>query len=148
MQAFLLDWIRNIPPLAVPYALASLGLIIGEKSGILSLGAEGLMLVGALAGIGAYLSLAANPGLALCVAMLAASAVSVIFAVLVILLRVNQVIAGLALVFFCQGLTNLIGTLTGWTNHTIAGLGPLRSIRCPIFLSSAAPCSRRTLSSI
>ncbi len=125
MQAFLLDWIRNIPPLAVPYALASLGLIIGETSGILSLGAEGLMLVGALAGVGAYLSLGADPGLALCIAMLAASAVSVIFAVLVILLRVNQVIAGLALVFFCQGLTNLIGTLTGWTNHTIAGLGPL-----------------------
>ncbi|MGC2784125.1 MAG: ABC transporter permease [Roseiarcus sp.] len=140
MQAFLLDWIRNIPPLAVPYALASLGLIIGEKSGILSLGAEGLMLVGALAGIGAYLSLAANPGLALCVAMLAASAVSVIFAVLVILLRVNQVIAGLALVFFCQGLTNLIGTLTGWTNHTIAGLGPL-----PLYPLSDIPLLGRAL---
>ena len=140
MQAFLLDWIRNIPPLAVPYALASLGLIIGEKSGILSLGAEGLMLVGALAGIGAYLSLDANPGLALCVAMLAASAVSVIFAVLVILLRVNQVIAGLALVFFCQGLTNLIGTLTGWTNHTIAGLGPL-----PLYPLSDIPLLGRAL---
>ncbi len=140
MQAFLLDWIRSIPPLAVPYALASLGLIIGEKSGILSLGAEGLMLVGALAGIGAYLSLDANPILALCVAMLAASAVSVVFAVLVILFRVNQVIAGLALVFFCQGLTNLIGTLTGWTNHTVAGLGPL-----PLYPLSDIPLLGRTV---
>jgi hypothetical protein len=45
--------------------------------------------------------------------MLAASLVSVLFAVMVIWLRVNQVIAGLALVFFCQGLTALVGSLAG-----------------------------------
>ena len=122
MHDVVVSWLANLPALAVPYALASLGLIIGERSGVLSLGAEGLMLVGALAGVAAYLSLGGDPLLSLVVAMIAASAVSVLFAVLVVLLRVNQVIAGLALVFFCQGMTNLIGTVANWSNRTIPGL--------------------------
>lgn len=122
MQGVLLSWLFNLPSLAVPYALASLGLIIGERSGVLSLGAEGLMLVGALAGVAAYLSFGGDPLLALGVAMIAAAAVSLLFAVLVVTLRVNQVIAGLALVFFCQGMTNLVGTVADWSNHTILGL--------------------------
>jgi simple sugar transport system permease protein len=36
---------------------------------------------------------------------------------------VNQVIAGLALVFFCQGLTALVGSLAEWTNHAPEGIG-------------------------
>ena len=122
MRDIVLSWLFNTPSLAVPYALAALGLIIGERSGVLSLGAEGLMLVGAVAGVGAYLSFGGYPLLALVVAMIAASVVSLLFAVLVVLLRVNQVIAGLALVFFCQGMTNLVGTVADWSNHTIAGL--------------------------
>jgi general nucleoside transport system permease protein len=122
VQSVIFSWLYNLPALAVPYALASLGLIIGERSGVLSLGAEGLMLVGALAGIAAYLSLGGDPLLALAVAMIAAAVVSLLFAVLVVTLRVNQVIAGLALVFFCQGMTNLVGTVADWSNRTIAGL--------------------------
>lgn len=122
MQDVVISWLANLPALAVPYALASLGLIIGERSGVLSLGAEGLMLVGALAGVAAYLSLGGDPLVALVVAMIAAAAVSVLFAVLVVWLRVNQVIAGLSLVFFCQGVTNLIGTVANWSNRTIPGL--------------------------
>jgi ABC-type uncharacterized transport system permease subunit len=118
----ILSWLGNTPSLAVPYALAALGLIIGERSGVLSLGAEGLMLVGALAGVGAYLAFGGHPLLALLVAMIAAALVSLLFAILVVLFRVNQVIAGLALVFFCQGLTNLVGTVADWSNHTISGL--------------------------
>ena len=57
--------------------------------------------------------------------MLAAATVSVLFAVMVIWLRVNQVIAGLALVFFCQGLTALVGSLAGWTNHATEGIGAM-----------------------
>jgi simple sugar transport system permease protein len=134
MDAFAIatNWLGNAPDFAVPYALAALGLILTERSGVLSLGAEGLMLVGALVGIGAQLSFG-QPGIALLLAMLAASLVSVLFAVMVIVLRVNQVIAGLALVFFCQGLTSLLGTLLGWTNRAVESfaalpLGPLASL--------------------
>ncbi|MBN9409621.1 MAG: ABC transporter permease [Burkholderiales bacterium] len=115
-------WIASIPDFAVPYALAALGLIIAERAGVLSLGAEGLMLVGALTAIGTQLAVGAT-GISLFAAMLAASAVSVLFAVMVVWLRINQVIAGLALVFFCQGLTSLLGTLFEWTNQPVVSMG-------------------------
>lgn len=126
MSAFAIatNWLGNAPDFAVPYALAALGLILTERSGVLSLGAEGLMLVGALAGIGAQIAFG-HPALSLVIAMLAASAVSILFAVMTILLRVNQVIAGLALVFFCQGLTSLVGTLFGWTNVAVTSFSAL-----------------------
>jgi len=120
--SIVLNWLASTPDFAVPYALAALGLIISERAGVLSLGAEGLMLVGALAGIGAQLAFG-QPAVSLVLAMLAASAVSVLFAVMVIWLRVNQVIAGLALVFFCQGFTALVGSLAEWTNHATDGIG-------------------------
>jgi ABC-type uncharacterized transport system permease subunit len=120
----LLNWLANTPDFAVPYALAALGLIVCERAGVLSLGAEGLMLVGALAGIGAQLAFGA-PTVSLLLAMLAAAVVSLLFAVMVIWLRVNQVIAGLALVFFCQGLTALVGTLAQWTNQATPGIGAM-----------------------
>jgi simple sugar transport system permease protein len=125
VTAFLINWLANAPTNAVPYALAALGLIISERSGVLNLTAEGLMLVGALAGIGTCLTLGGHPEIALVVAMAAASVVSLLFAGLVVILRVNQVIAGLSIVFFCQGLTGLIGTIANWQNKQVAGLGNL-----------------------
>ena len=100
---------------------------------MLNLTAEGLMLVGALAGVGASCLSAAHPRSRCVVAMAAASVVSLLFAALVVLLRVNQVIAGLAVVFFCQGLTGLLGTMAHWQNQPIAGLGKLASGRCRKF---------------
>ena len=125
MTDFFINWFANVPMAALPYALAALGLIISERSGVLNLTAEGLMLVGALAGVGSVLTFGGHPALALLVAMVAASVVSLLFAILVVVLRVNQVIAGLAVVFFCQGLTGLIGTTAHWMNRPIAGLGKL-----------------------
>ncbi|RMN80721.1 Inner-membrane translocator, partial [Pseudomonas cannabina] len=101
-------WLGSAPDFAVPFALAALGLILIERSGVLALGVEGLMLVGALAGIGMQLSVG-SAGLSLLASMAAAGVVSLLFALMVLILRINQVIAGLALVFFCQGLTGLLG---------------------------------------
>jgi simple sugar transport system permease protein len=120
----LASWLGNVPDFAVPYALAALGLILSERAGVLSLGAEGLLLVGALASIGTQLALGVT-GISLLAGMAAAAVVSIVFAVMVIVLRVNQVIAGLTLVFFCQGLTSLLGTLLEWTNRPIHGLPAL-----------------------
>jgi ABC-type uncharacterized transport system permease subunit len=125
MLAFLGNWFASVPDFAVPYALAAVGLILTERSGVLSLGAEGLMLVGALAGVGAQIILRQHAVLSLLVAMGAAAFVSVLFAVMVIALRINQVIAGLALVFFCQGLTSMLGSRFGWVNVTTPGLPAL-----------------------
>ena len=122
MLHFVVNWLAGTPGFATPYALAALGLIVSERAGVLSLGAEGFLLVGALAGVAADLELGGDPAGALLVAMLSAGVVSMLFAFLVVFLRVNQVIAGLAIVFFCQGLTSLVGTLGGWTNRAITGL--------------------------
>jgi ABC-type uncharacterized transport system permease subunit len=122
---FLINWLANAPVTAVPYALAALGLIIAERSGVLNLTAEGLMLVGALAGAGTCLTLGGHPTIALAAAMVAASLVSLLFAALVVVLRINQVIAGLSVVFFCQGFTGLIGTLAKWQNKQLTSLAPL-----------------------
>ncbi|WP_286784851.1 MULTISPECIES: ABC transporter permease [Pseudomonas] len=120
----LASWLGNVPDFAVPYALAALGLILTERAGVLSLGAEGLLLAGALASIGTQLAFGVA-GFSLLAGMAAAALVSILFAVMVIVLRVNQVIAGLTLVFFCQGLTSLLGTLLEWTNQPIRGLPAL-----------------------
>ena len=125
MLDFFINWIAGVPGTATPYALAALGLIISERAGVLSLAAEGLMLVGALSGIAACLTISSNPYLALAIAMAATAVFSLLFAFLVVILRVNQVIAGLAMVFFCQGLTNLVGTIADWTNRVVQGLPKL-----------------------
>jgi general nucleoside transport system permease protein len=122
VQNFIINWLASTPGFAAPYALAALGLIISERAGVLSLGAEGFLLTGALAGIAAELQLGGDPGIALIAAMAATALVSVLFALMVVVLRVNQVIAGLAIVFFCQGLTTLLGTMANWVNRPISGL--------------------------
>ena len=68
---FLVNWLANTPGFAVPFALAALGLIVTEKSGVLSLGAEGFMLMGAMSGVGAIATMGGHPFLALLVAALA-----------------------------------------------------------------------------
>ena len=55
-------------------------------------------------------------------------------------MRVDQVIAGLAIVFLCQGLTGLISAQQGWTNRTIGGLSSL-----PIWPLSEIPILGRIL---
>jgi len=124
MHGFLAAWIGTVAPMAVPYLLAALGLILSERAGVLSLGAEGLMLIGAVFGVGFTLSFGLDPYLATLAAMVMAALVSVIFAVMVVVLRINQIISGLALVFFCQGLSTLLGNVFGWSSRAIAGAQP------------------------
>ena len=121
---FLVNWISIVPQFAVPFALATLGLIICEKSGVLNLGAEGFMLMGAMAGVGATI-LTGGPYVGLLIAAIAAGFLSLIFAFLVIVMRVNQVISGLTMVFLAQGLTTLVSTQMEWTNKSFVGIGGL-----------------------
>ena len=57
---FVVNWLANVPGFAVPFALAALGPIICEKSGVLNLGAEGYMLVGAMASLAIAAQWSAN----------------------------------------------------------------------------------------
>ena len=120
---FLVFWLSNVPSFAAPFALGVLGMIICERSGVLNLGAEGFVLVGAMSGAGVLISLGDYPLSAIIIAGASASALGLLFGFLVVLLRVNQVIAGLIMVFLAQGLTSLISRNMGWVNKPFSGLG-------------------------
>jgi len=122
---FVIFWLSNVPSFAAPFALGVLGMIICERSGVLNLGAEGFVLVGAMSGAGVLISLGNYPISALIIAGLCASTLGLLFAFLVVLLRVNQVIAGLIMVFLAQGLTSLISRNMEWVNKPFDGLGRL-----------------------
>ena len=124
MIDFLINWVSIVPSFAAPFVLAALGLIICERSGVLNLGAEGFMLIGALAGVGFSIN-GSSAMLALGFSAIAGSMLGLLFAVLVAGLRINHVISGLALVFLAQALTSLIATHNSWTNNAIYGLGSL-----------------------
>ena len=101
---------------STPILFAGLGELVTEKSGVLNLGVEGMMLVGAVAAF-ATVDLTGNPWLAVVVAAAASAAVSMIFAVLVLSLSANQVATGLALTIFGTGLSTLVGK--SFTGHGI-----------------------------
>ncbi|MEQ8967180.1 MAG: ABC transporter permease [Azospirillaceae bacterium] len=93
---------------ATPLIYAGIGELVVEKSGVLNLGVEGMMLVGAVAGF----AVAATTGsafLAIPVAMMAGAAMALVFGVLTLTLLANQVATGLALTIFGIGLSSLIG---------------------------------------
>ncbi len=91
-----------------PLVYAALGELVTEKSGVLNLGVEGMMLVGAVV---AFIVAAGtkSPWLRVGAGMLAGAALSVLFAVVTLTLQANQVASGLALSLFGVGLSAFIG---------------------------------------
>ena len=107
---------------ATPLLLAALGELVVEKSGVLNLGVEGMMLIGAVTGF-AVTSATGYALLGLVAAMIAAMAASLIFGVLTLTLASNQVATGLALTIFGIGLSSMIGE--GSVGTTISPLAPV-----------------------
>lgn len=94
--------------LGTPLIFGTIGEIITERAGILNLGVQGMMLVGAVSGFWATF----NSGsliLGVLVAMLAGAALSTIHAFTSITLRVSQIVSGLALTLFGTGLASFLG---------------------------------------
>ena len=95
-----LGWIvpllLSIISASTPLLLAATGELVAEKSGVLNLGVEGMMLVGAIVGFAATVgSGSAIVGIA--AAALAGMAMAAVFALLTLVLLTNQVATGLAL---------------------------------------------------
>jgi ABC-type uncharacterized transport system permease subunit len=104
---------------ATPLVFAALGELIAEKSGVLNLGVEGMMLMGAIA---AFAAATTSGSLLLGIACgaLAGAATAALFAVLALTLLANQVATGLALTIFGTGLSALLGQ--GYVSLTLKGL--------------------------
>ncbi|MDZ8078974.1 MAG: ABC transporter permease [Nostoc sp. DcaGUA01] len=107
---------------ATPLIFAALGELVTEKSGVLNLGVEGMMLVGAVAGFIAA-SVTGNIYLGLLIALISGIAIALIHALLTITIAANQVATGLALSIFGSGLSAFIGA--GYVGKTITGLQPV-----------------------
>jgi ABC-type uncharacterized transport system permease subunit len=106
--AFLQAIILSVIAASTPLLLAAAGELVAERAGVLNLGLEGMMIMGAVCGFaGAYFtSSVIAGGLA---GILAGMLMSAVFAALTLGLAVNQVAAGLALTIFGIGLSGLIG---------------------------------------
>src|SRR5687768_8399419 len=93
---------------ATPLLLAGVGEAVVERSGVLNLGVEGMMVLGAVSGFGAaYMS--GSPYLGVLASVVAGMALSSLFALLTQTFLANQVAAGLALTLLGLGLSGLIG---------------------------------------
>ncbi|WP_456476520.1 ABC transporter permease [Oceanithermus sp.] len=106
------DWIWTTLVRALafgtPILIAGLGEIYAERSGVVNLGVEGMMAVGALAAFATAQS-TGSPLLGLAAAIAAAAALAALFALASITLRANQYVAGLALTMLGLGLSGLLG---------------------------------------
>jgi simple sugar transport system permease protein len=87
---------------------ATLGELVGERAGIVNLGLEGIMLIGASAGFAAA-AVTDDPYLGVLAAGIAGTAANLLFGYVVIVRRANQLAAGLTLMFFGLGASALIG---------------------------------------
>ncbi len=117
---------------------ATLGEVIHQRSGIVNLGLEGVLLVSASAGF-AVTSVSGNPYLGMLVAMLAGGLMNMILGYLVINRQANQLASGLALMFFGFGLSALIGKayvgarIDGLPRILLPGLSDLPTLYTSLF---------------
>jgi simple sugar transport system permease protein len=93
---------------ATPLLLAALGELVVERSGVLNLGIEGMMLAGAVTGFAVTVT-TGSATLGIICAMIAGMLMAFAFGVLTLSLMANQVATGLALTIFGVGLSSLIG---------------------------------------
>ncbi|WP_263263160.1 ABC transporter permease [Pseudomonas sp. RIT-PI-S] len=105
-----------------PLLLVALGELICEKSGVLNLGQEGMMLFGAVVGfIAAYST--GNLWLGVLLAMVAGLLLSSLFALVALAFNANQVATGLALTIFGVGLSTFVGA--SWVGKPLIGFEPV-----------------------
>lgn len=106
-----------------PLIIVALGLLVNEKAGVLNLGAEGMMAIGAIAGFAITLH-SGSYWLGVIGAMGAGMLMALIFAFLTITLMANQVASGLALSIFGVGLSAFVGK--PYEASTLSAVPPIR----------------------
>ncbi|MEM7644490.1 MAG: ABC transporter permease [Pseudomonadota bacterium] len=107
---------------STPILLAALGEMVVEKSGVLNLGVEGMMIIGAITGFIAGVE-TGSPWAGFAVAAIGGALMALLFGVLTQVLLSNQVATGLALTLFGLGLSSLLGQ--GYVGIKAESLGRL-----------------------
>lgn len=109
-----------------PLVFAALGELVSEKSGVLNLGVEGMMIVGAVCGF-AVAADSGNLWLGVVAAVVAGACMALLFGILTLTFQSNQVAAGLALTIFGIGLSAYIGL-----DYTSVALTGIARIHIPV----------------
>lgn len=122
MTMALTAWLGAMPGFMTPLLLAALGLMLCERAGVLNLGVEGVMALGAMSGAAAALA-GWGPGAAMGAGALAGLAVSLPFMIAVVIFRAPQIPAGLALAALALGASAALGRAA--SHKPFAGLGDL-----------------------
>lgn len=105
-----------------PILYATLGEVVEERSGVVNLGLEGVMLMGAVVGFASTVHTGAAAA-GLLAGAAAGAALNMVFAYMVVTQRANQLASGLAMMFGGVGLSALIGA--GYIGSRITGLNPV-----------------------
>lgn len=100
--------IASLMVAATPILLAAIGELVVEKAGVLNLGVEGMMIVGAISGFAVAVQ-TGSPWLGFIAAAVGGALLSILFAILTQFALANQVASGLALTLFGLGLSALMG---------------------------------------
>ena len=108
MNDQLLSVILTIITASTPLLLAAIGELVVERSGVLNLGVEGMMAVGAVSGFGAAL-MTGNPYVGVLASLAAGAILSLLFGFLTLTMVANQVATGLALTLLGIGVSGLMG---------------------------------------
>ena len=108
---------------ATPLIFAGLGELVAERTGVINLGVEGMMLVGAIAGFAAAAETGYGAAAGLPAGAVAGALTALIFAFFALSLAANQVACGLALTIFGVGLSAFIGQ--SYISYSLPGLKPI-----------------------
>ena len=112
---------------ATPLIFAGLGELVAERTGVINLGVEGMMLVGAIAGFAFAAQYDASVASALLVGGIAGTLMALIFAFFTLSLSTNQSACGLALTIFGIGISAFIGQ-----NYVSMALPGLEGVNIPL----------------
>lgn len=102
------DILITIATAATPLLIAAVGEVVVERSGVLNLGVEGMMVMGAVTGFGVALT-TGSPWLGVLAAIIVGALFSLLFGFLTLTLVTNQVATGLALTLLGLGLAGMLG---------------------------------------
>jgi simple sugar transport system permease protein len=104
----IVDILISVVVASTPLLLAGLGELIAERSGVLNLGLEGIMLMGAIAGFAA-MSKTGSPALGALAALCVGASLGALHGLFTITLRADQIVAGLTLTIFGSGMSAYLG---------------------------------------
>jgi simple sugar transport system permease protein len=113
--------------LAIPYILAGLGGTYSERSGVVNIGLEGMMLTGAFTAV-AVTNATGSPWGGLMAAILAGMLLGLVHAVVCVTFRADQIVSGLALIVFAAGIT----VFCAWLLYNQTQIKAVAYLRVPV----------------